>query len=69
MSSRWITSIEHRPQDERIVYWIGNDAEPQQFGVTFLGDYQNCFRDGLVESMLMLMSIGDRQMDELEQGT
>lgn len=61
MSSRYITSIEHRPQDGRIVYWIGDDVEPQQIGITFRGDYQNCFRDGQVESLLMLMSISDKQ--------
>lgn len=67
MSNRYITSIEHRPQDARIVYWIGDEVEPQQFGITFRGDYQNSFRDGLVESQVLLMAIGDKQMEDLER--
>lgn len=67
MSDRHITSIEHRP-DDRIVYWVGTEVEPQAFGVTFRGDYSNVYRDGLVESLLMLLDMGDRQMDLLEGG-
>ncbi len=64
MSSRWITSVELREQDDLIIYWCGTDAEPKEFGITFRGAYQNIHRDGTAESMLMALAMLEKQTED-----
>lgn len=40
-----------------VTYWVGTESLPRQFGVTFPGDYTNCHRDGIVESLLMALAM------------
>lgn len=63
MSSRWITSVEKREQDDLIIYWCGTDAEPKEFGITFRGSHQNIHRDGTVESILLTLGMAEHETE------
>lgn len=64
-----ITDIETiHAAHERVLtaYWLGDEKKRRQFGVTFVGDYTNSDRDGVVESIILALALGNDMMDTLE---
>lgn len=50
-----ITDVEKR--ENEVVYWIGNDDDPRDFGVLFQGPIANIARQGIVESIILALGV------------
>lgn len=65
MTSLTITTVEKRTEPTLVIYWLGTEDNPREFGVCFSNGLVNIANQSVAESVALALGIASDMVEKL----